>query len=327
MIYFHHIYERKKNMEDITTMLTFAMGEAIRSMRIRAGYTQEELSFGICAVSTLSRIENGRENASKQVFEALASRMMGIDYFGVSYESEKEMECSKLHRKILLLLEQRRLGEVKNSIEKYLELLETDNKFCMQFILYTKAVYLAILQGEKEEILDNLYKALNLTMLDLSRIFQDNEKRRILLTYNEIYILNNIGIQYEKGEDNLRALEVFNRLRKYVERRELDKTDSVSIYAMIISNLAGILEKIGQFQEAAELCNTGIDACQAIGRYTVLPYLLCIKARCCAALGNYEISEKSKMQAQTLLDIGENYKGFGSFGEFYEAKEPIYVTF
>lgn len=40
-------------------MECYEIGSVVRSARIRHGMTQEDLAFGICAVSTLSKIERG----------------------------------------------------------------------------------------------------------------------------------------------------------------------------------------------------------------------------------------------------------------------------
>ena len=40
-------------------MAIYSMGEVIRRLRKEKGYTQEELSEGICTPGGLSRIENG----------------------------------------------------------------------------------------------------------------------------------------------------------------------------------------------------------------------------------------------------------------------------
>ena len=73
-VFFGGICQRQRG-NDI--MPTYGMGDAIHEMRIRAGCTQEELAYGICTPGTLSRIENGKEVASKQVFEALCQRLCG----------------------------------------------------------------------------------------------------------------------------------------------------------------------------------------------------------------------------------------------------------
>ncbi len=54
------------------------ISDVIRDARIRSGMTQEALAFGICSVSTLSKIENGRRMPQVGIFEALMDRMGGV---------------------------------------------------------------------------------------------------------------------------------------------------------------------------------------------------------------------------------------------------------
>ena len=76
-------------------MPTYGMGDAIREMRIRLGYTQEELAYGICTPGTLSRIENGRAVISKRVFEALCSRIPELHHVWIACDTKTEMQRSK----------------------------------------------------------------------------------------------------------------------------------------------------------------------------------------------------------------------------------------
>lgn len=306
-------------------MPTFGMGEAIRTMRIRSGYTQEELAYGICTTSTLSKIENGKEVISKQVFEALASRMMGMHHFLISCDTEKEMQRSKLCKKILLYLEQRKLEEAKNMMEQYNQLKEERNPFSIQFSLYTQAIYEAILKKDRE-IIQKLLLALEQTMPNHKELFI-MQKKTFLLTYDEIYILSNLGIAYAKKQEIEKAVKIFYYLKSYVEQQNLDIMESFRIYPMILGNLAWMLERLGRFEEAVKQCDAGIEICFSTGKYTILPHLLCTKAWCFSASGNSVMVKKSKTQAKAILDITETYNGYGSFQEFYKAREPIYITF
>ena len=56
-------------------MECYEIGSVVRSARIRHGMTQEDLAFGICAVSTLSKIERGICSPKIGTFEALMERM------------------------------------------------------------------------------------------------------------------------------------------------------------------------------------------------------------------------------------------------------------
>lgn len=42
-------------------MSNYLIGDYIRDTRLRRGYTQEQLSFGICTTASLSRIETGAQ--------------------------------------------------------------------------------------------------------------------------------------------------------------------------------------------------------------------------------------------------------------------------
>lgn len=307
-------------------MPTYGMGEAIREMRIRCGYTQEELAFGICTTSTLSRIENGRAVTSRQVFEALMDRMPGMHHVWISVETENEMHRSRLCKQILLYLEQRRMDEARMAMEEYRKIKDADNPFCEQFALYSRAIYQAVLKGNRDESLTLLYEALGKTKLNYSDLFRQR-RRHILLTYDEIFILSNIGIAYGEKKETERAYQILHYLKCYSEQHNFDLAEGARVYPMILGNFAWILERQGRFEEAAKQCDAGINVCLSTGKYTILPHLLCIKAWCLAASGNQRTAKNSRMKAKIILDMTRNYGIYGSFQEFYKAREPIYVMF
>lgn len=307
-------------------MPTYGMGDAIREMRMRLGYTQEELAYGICTTGTLSKIENGKAVVSKRVFEALCSKMPGMHHVWVSCDTKAEMERSKLCKKILLYLELRKMEEAKEAMEQYRRLKEQNNPFCMQFDLYSQAIYQGILKKNEEEILPKLKKALMITMPDYKERFHA-KKKVVLLTYDEVYILSNMGIAYAKKNDMETAQFIFFFLKEYMKQQELDVLEAVKIYPMILGNLAWVLERQRRFAEAVKQCNDSLEMCCLAGKYTILPYLLCIKSRCLTASGNLTDARKIRQQAKMILGMRSEERGYGSFEKFYKAKEPIYVTF
>ena len=68
------------------------ISDVIRDARIRSGMTQEALAFGICSVSTLSKIENGRRMPQVRVFEALMDRMGESSGRCLVYVGEHELQ-------------------------------------------------------------------------------------------------------------------------------------------------------------------------------------------------------------------------------------------
>lgn len=56
-------------------MSNYLIGDYIRDTRLRRGYTQEQLSFGICTTASLSRIETGAQAPGKHILDALLERL------------------------------------------------------------------------------------------------------------------------------------------------------------------------------------------------------------------------------------------------------------
>ena len=56
-------------------MARYRLGDIVRMTRKSLSITQEQLSEDICSVETLSRIETGRQNPGKDVYELLMERM------------------------------------------------------------------------------------------------------------------------------------------------------------------------------------------------------------------------------------------------------------
>ena len=56
-------------------MAQYTVGDYIRENRKKAGISQEELAYGVCEASTLSRIESGSQMPSRRTYEALMQKL------------------------------------------------------------------------------------------------------------------------------------------------------------------------------------------------------------------------------------------------------------
>lgn len=63
---------------------TSMLGALIRRERLKQNFSQEGLCRGICVVSCLSKIEQGRVEAGEDIIRALLKRL------GISYEADPE---------------------------------------------------------------------------------------------------------------------------------------------------------------------------------------------------------------------------------------------
>lgn len=73
-------------------MAVYVVGDFLRETRLRRGYTQEEVSYGICTPS-LSRIENGAQKPGRLILEKLFERLGTENNLFNSFVSRKKWNC------------------------------------------------------------------------------------------------------------------------------------------------------------------------------------------------------------------------------------------
>ena len=73
-------------------MAVYVVGDFLRETRLRKGYTQEEVSYGICTTASLSRIENGMQKPGRLILEKLFERLGTENDLFNTFVSREEME-------------------------------------------------------------------------------------------------------------------------------------------------------------------------------------------------------------------------------------------
>ena len=68
-------------------------GKTIRDARMRAGLTQEQLSYGICSVLSLSRIENNTAGISPVTFQTLMTRAGAPSEIYPMFKDRTDFDC------------------------------------------------------------------------------------------------------------------------------------------------------------------------------------------------------------------------------------------
>lgn len=89
----------------------YTIGSVIKHEREKRGISQEELCFGICAVSTLSRIEHSEQTPSMEKAMALLDRLGLEGSAYLSFVSNEEYEFYKISRNVGWMLANRQYLE------------------------------------------------------------------------------------------------------------------------------------------------------------------------------------------------------------------------
>ena len=266
-------------------MAQYTVGDYIRENRKKAGISQEELAYGVCEASTLSRIESGSQMPSRRTYEALMQKL-GKDVSLFSFfSSRKEMEIYQLEMFIGEKLANRNLEGLRELYEKLNALADKNNPLERQYVMYVDAL-IQNLEGEGAvAILPQLIEAVHQTRPDFDL---ENPEQAGLLTFHEINLLNNIAIAYWKGGKKESGMGLMLYLKEYMEKNLIDEKEKGGHYPMVLANLAKWLLEEEKVQEALEICEDGIEACLHYGKLLLFPVLLLYKAGALERLGESE---------------------------------------
>lgn len=283
-------------------MANDTIGELIRDARERQKYSQEELSYGICTASTLSRIENGLQVPGKKILEGIVQRLGIEDRIYNVYLCREEQEWCEAERQLTRCLGDRKFEQAEkltDYLEKNLERTSDRRSLKMeeQYLRFAK-VLIQEHRGERtEQVLEELLEIIRMTMPDFDGI----HIRTRLLTYHEIVILNSIGCTYHNLKKLWEGLQLLFELKEYIENHTLKGEEMAVKYPMIVYNLSSWLGQEGRYQDALNLCQAGIEYCIEYGKLHTFPMLLFNKACALAELRQYDMSKESFYQSAALF--------------------------
>ena len=299
-------------------MEIYRIGARIKEERVRQKLSQEDLCYGICAVSTLSRIETGIQKPSLKVEEALLERLGCSTENLVFFANEDEIIKHSLEMDIGVKLMYRKT-DLQDEMKKYEKLIAEQgaaSNLEKQYYMMVKATYDSYLDGiSLEEGYALLKKALLLTMPD----FKVKELYGIrLMTLTEINILNNMAvILYEMKRVGL-AMKYMYFLVDYIERGKLNKEVIMKRYPMLLVNLALLEAKVGDFRQAFFLCQKGIKFCREYGKLVPMAEFYYYRAVAYAKFGGMRKALESYEYAICLCKVSGKNKLAEQMKEEYQ---------
>lgn len=249
-------------------MAVFQLGPIIRNRRIELGLSQEDLADGICSVPTLSRIENGERMPTKNHFEMLMQRLgysaMSLDFF----TDKHDFKIHELKFQIRQAYVIRDFLLTKRLLDEYEELIDNDSNIDQQFFL----LYDTLLNIERYtdgEELTLFETALRLTCPSYNGTYIPH-----VLSYEEIILLNNIAVFYDKPETRYKAISIFRTLKRYYDTHMINSEEALRTQQMILYNLSRALGKDGYYDECLAICDESILLAKKTARCTYLGQVL-----------------------------------------------------
>lgn len=296
-------------------MSVFQIGSIIRKRREEMGLSQEDLADGICAVPTLSRIENNERQPTKNHFEMLMQRLgysiTSLDYFA----DKKEFLAHELKIRLRYAYISKDLEAARKYLQEFEDVMENPTKIDEQFLILYRTL-LSREQPSEAEMLQKFEDALRLTC-------PKYEQNRIphVLSYEEIILLNNIAIGCGETGEVERAISILYALKEYYEHRVVSTDEALRTQPMILYNLSKLLGLSGRYDECIAICDLGIRIAKVSCRCIYFGQTLFNRAWALLQRnqeGDRHAAEINVKQAYAIFDIMGNQKDANVVRSFYE---------
>ncbi len=278
-------------------MAVSQIGMIIRRRRIELGLSQEDLADGICAVTTLSRIENGERMPTQNHLEILLQRIGYSDMMLQSYVDENDFFAHELKFKIRQAYIENDATKARELLQQFEALVTKPSKVDEQFILLQK-IWLYPERYSNEERLEELERAIRLTHPKYKQGYVP-----FLLSYEEIILLNNIAICEAKGGQRRDAIDILYGICNYYDTHIVNAEEALRTKPMTLYNLSKMLGLENRFDECIRVCELGIELAQKTGRCKEFSHMLYNKAWALMKRGQQEDIAISKTFAQRALNV------------------------
>lgn len=227
-------------------MAVYVVGDFLRETRLRKGYTQEEVSYGICTPASLSRIENGAQKPGRLILEKLFERLGTENNLFNSFVSREEMELYSEIQTLIRDITDEDVARLEKQIDVVEKMAQNASELEHQCLYFAKGELAR--QKEKDDAMAMEYylKAIRITLPDFDGKMKTAKYPMILYNlscwfydqqcYKEAVKIADTGIDFCVKYGNLAAFPrlVLNKGVSLAECGEIDKAQKYLHQAIII---------------------------------------------------------------------------------------------
>ena len=280
-------------------MAVYVVGDFLRETRLRKGYTQEQVSYGICTPASLLRIENGAQKPGRLILEKLFERLGTENNLFNSFVSREEMELYIEIQTLIRNVTDEDIEKIEEQINVVEKLVKNTSELEHQCLFWAKGKLAAQKDSNNYEAMNWLMRAIRITLPDFNG---KTPLRNHLLTFDEITIINSIAVRYAENGELLVAIQLDMWLKEYMESKIVDAKIKTTKYPMILYNLSCWFEDEQCYKEELKMADQGIEFCVKYGNLAAFPSLVLNKGVALTKLGDNVSARKYLHQAITIFD-------------------------
>jgi len=262
------------------------IGDFIAGLRRKASVTLAQLSEGLCALSTLSKIESKAYPLDKVfLLEAIMQRLgRYIEYYFHTFPTREDFYNKQMRDEISSLRILNKYAEAEELLNKLAKKKGFDSNVNKQFIALSRAEIYGHKNGYSQELIDMLFDVLRITRKN----FDIDLVATTRLTYYEVIALNQIANNLCGIGKPREGLRLFEDLIKNMDRYYVDEREKMRMYATILSNYSANLGRTGHHKESIDVAVKGEELCVKYRRLRNLPTLAVNRACGMLELGDKE---------------------------------------
>lgn len=287
-----------------------SIGNIIYRLRSQKKMTQEELSFGLCSVGTISRIENGYQVPSGGLLRLLLEKLGEPGIFNFAYYADVSHKENGLRDKILESFENLDRKGFEESFDEYGKLFSDNNKKTKQFHEIIKYLYIETLGGMPENPEETLVSLLRVSQKD----YQDTNDLTSGLDLSEMLILNSLALFYISKRQFKKSKAILEKLIQSLSDENKMVAFPKKTKAVFFHNLALSLVLEGDYYFASKVMEKAVEISKKEGGLVFRIKINTLKAFISETLGFREDAQ------DIYFRINLDYKELGIHpGKFWDS--------
>lgn len=306
---YHSYVRRLENFtkERMEHMAVYSMGTILKKCRETKGITQEELCYGICTPSALSKMEHGLREPSYVKFASLMERMGEWPEAYDVFIGDKVYRIHELQGEVRTLVFHKEYDEANKVLDELEKELGnyTNETIYHQFLGLERVLCMAKGNITKQQISE----LENLLMLTVPH-FRDVPLFKCFLSHQELVLINSIAVGYGENGYGEKAISLFRELKNHLENRYMGNREKATIYSVVLLNQVKYLGMEGYYEEALEASEDAINILVEIGKTLKISILHYDIAWIYMKMdkNKYEQKIKDELLLSLYLDLGnQNY--------------------
>lgn len=217
--------------------MLYNIGKYIKARRIELGISQEQLADWICARNSLSRIEGGERVPKNDVLTAILQRLEMSDSEISILTNGEDIELAQLKFNI-------RQAQILNDYSKVHFILQKNEAAISKLNPVSRRsfdIVHAIIRSNQKEVSKEEATAVFEDLMRMIHCKYSPDNLPVLLSYEEIILLNNIAWYYNEIGKSETAINVLYHVKEFYDSCVCDIEEALRTQPMTLYNLSKLL--------------------------------------------------------------------------------------